>query len=188
MSYGLAMPTGEAYGLASAAQEQVSAALTGGWISSYGTLGPTTLAPFLQAPVNVEGGYIKSAFWLGVAARVLRSRSLALSAGKVLALGYGGAFVPGTTTDAAMISRIMQEAAQLILATATATSDPQQRGNGVAVAAQLRAIASTSAISARQQDKRGWLQWAQDNAAPLGAGLTAIVGGAAYLWMKRKRR
>lgn len=174
-TYGFTMPTGQVGALVGVVQGQIAAALAGQWLTNHAQVGASVLAQFAVAPENMEGAYIRSAFWMAVAARVLRSRTLALRAGQSLSYGVSTAAVPGTTKDPAMISKVLTDAANTITGYATSASDASQRGNGIAAAAQLRSIASVDAIKRRQGG--GWGLY-------ILAGVIA-AGGALYYWKGR---
>jgi hypothetical protein len=176
-AYGFQIPTGKLGTLVGGVEGQVAAALAGQWLSNHGQVGAAVLAQYAGAPENLEGGYVRSAFWQAVAARVLRSRTLALTAQKNLAYGVSMAAMPGTTTDPATISKVMTDAANTIQGYATSASDAGQRANGIAAAAQLRAIGSVAAIQHRQNEGNGWGWYI--------AGGLLLAGGAFYFWKGR---
>jgi hypothetical protein len=120
--YGIMLPAGSnpvgtsvtAQQLAAAAQEQITQATMGGWLSQYGQA--ANVALFMQPGINYAGAYIKSAYWMAVAARLAKSRTLSAYAQGQLAKGVAYATAPGGSLGvaAADVAAIYAAAAQTV--------------------------------------------------------------------------
>lgn len=186
---GLGPTQAQTYAVA-AAKAQITAALSGTWINTVRDLDAAEVAAMSTAPTEVTVAYLRGAYWLGVAARIAQSRTLALKAGQYLAYGAGEAAIPGGTVKdpSAVRTTILQAAEQVRVYQRDTT--PTQYAGLAAVFALLQRMADTTQITQQQRDEQTWGAWAWEHKGKLALGTLTLAGaggGYAY-WRRRKRK
>ena len=160
--------------LSRAAAYQVAKAYAGSRLASAEQAEDAHL--FARTALNNAGAYLKSAYWMAVAARILGSRMLALSAQAAGTKGQALVFAPGAGEVAiGSVARIFRDAA----ATVRGYAGPNLAAQAVASRLDALAAESESPASRKQAAAKTWQPLDDFALASEKYGKGAIVGGVA---------
>jgi len=200
VNYGIVVPFTAEWNRATAAASQVKRALRLQPLSDYRKAGDIGI--FMKGAGSVADANFISAYWLAVAARLTRNRTLARAAMHRQAYAQARAGMPGSTTifrgDAADIQEPLRSAAAQIQRTVgtQAATDPNLRAVLAALGAQQASTAVSRQAAVDQSivtqargtttrsvaDGAGMLDWAR----ALMPGLTPVVPKPAWqVWALR---
>lgn len=175
LDYALAMPK-----LNAKAASQIAKATAGSWLTSYTQA--EDLSSFWPASTYDVQAFYAGAYWMAVAARVLRSRSLAADAYAYAMQGAARYIIPGSSLLTGSISSILKVAAAKIKAKAGDNKNVQ----GILKALGEHARPEVIAAEQANAEDRNWVQKgaaksAEDVAALPGKALDAIAGPLAFI-------
>ena len=149
LDYTLAMPK-----LGTAAAKQAARAQAGSWLDDYRKA--EDKSKFMSgAAYNVQAHY-NAAYWMAVAARLLRSRTLAVRAATVAGKGSALYAVPGSSFFKGDVSSILSDAAGTIEGAAGKASGTQAK-QALAVAKVLRVGTTMTEARQKEASERGWV-------------------------------
>lgn len=174
--------------LSVAAMKQISYAYAGKRLQ--GADAAEDVALFGASAANDTGAYLKSAYWMAVAARILGSRALAAQAQSNVAAGNVLLAAPLASFATARIGTILKKAGAIVR---------QYAGKNVAaldVAARLDGLAAPAAIMARRESSAAQTEQPADNVMVLRDkimgywpwALGAVVLGGVGVWWWRRRK
>lgn len=150
-SYGATSTTDPSL-LAAGAQAQINAALYGTWIDHVGQATADASA-FKDVPGTDAVAYFVAAFWMAVAARVLRSRTMAAEAQVLVGEGRLAYAIPGTALRSSNVAGVLSQAAATIR-TAAQTADTQaQSSEAMGAAGVLAGLAALKSVSTARNTK-----------------------------------
>lgn len=167
LDYALQMPK-----LHVRAAAQVARAAAGDWLTDYRKA--ENLSSFFSAPAYDVQAYYAAGYWMGVAARLLHSRSLAARASATLAQGAALYLVPLSSLKTGSVVEIMADARSVI--------EDASGSNKAAkpVIAALKSSGSPGMVENAQKgaSERGWLyQGTKKTAADVTPKLPSLADG-----------
>ena len=202
--YGIVLPFTKEWSMMNAARKQVAAAMVMKDLSGYRQAANVNL--FMAVPGSRTDAHLHAAYWMAVAARILKDKSLAAYAYKKMTWAYAQAQTPGST----MLMRGTPEDIRNIMGFAHAKIAEEAAQNGQTNNPNIKAIqaiigshlAPGSAESGREHrqaqsvpgqaiqtaqsppDDEGWPTWAK---VLLVVGGATAIGGAIYYAQQKKK-
>lgn len=167
LDYGLTMPKLAAY-----AGRQATKAQAGSWLTDYRKA--ENLSSFYGAPVYNAQAYFSAGYWMAVAARLLRSRTLGARAAALVAKGSAMYYLPGSSFFTGSVVEIMAEARETI---ARAGKDNAQVKAIVAIMGSAGDPKMVAAADQRAADKSWVTRGAGKNLDDAGGVLSNVGGG-----------
>jgi len=172
LDYTFAMPK-----LGAKVAKQIAKAQAGDWLTDYRKAGSSST--FMRAPAYNAQAWYTAAYWMAVAARILRSRPLAIRAGTLAAKGAATYGLPGSSQLTGSAASIMAAQASVVKEAAGDAADGAQ----IKAILSIMGSAGSAKMVAAAQKRAGEAAWVSAGSEKTGRDVLSPTSGVAAAGM-----